>query len=95
MPDQLYEGWEGIHLTPSEVSTTQHTHRVVKIDGLSPPRKLSAEYIAEHTGYKDGPPDEHREVFPMDEWDLAPVLQSPNMGLNYWLRQLTLLLKTT
>ena len=62
--DQFYGDWEGMHATPSEISITQDTHRIVRIDDLSPPEKLSADYIAAHAGDKHGPPDEHRKSFP-------------------------------
>ena len=62
--DQFYGDWEGMHATPSEISITQDTHRIVKIDDLAPPEKLSPDYIAAHAGDKHGPPDVHRKSFP-------------------------------
>ena len=62
--DQFYGDWEGMHATPSEISITQDTHRIVRIDDLAPPEKLSPDYIAAHAGDKHGPPDEHRKSFP-------------------------------
>lgn len=62
--DQFYGDWEGMHATPSEIAITQDTHRIVKMDGIDPPEKLSADYIAAHAGDKHGPPDEHRASFP-------------------------------
>ena len=62
--DQFYGDWEGMHATPSEISITQNTHRIVRIDDLGPPEKLSPDYIAAHAGDKHGPPDEHRKSFP-------------------------------
>ena len=62
--DQFYGDWEGMHATPSEISITQDTHRILRIDDLAPPEKLSPDYIAAHAGDKHGPPDAHRERFP-------------------------------
>ena len=62
--DQFYGDWEGMHATPSEISITQDTHRIVRIDDLAPPEKLSPDYIAAHAGDKHGPPGEHRKSFP-------------------------------
>ena len=62
--DQFYGDWEGMHATPSEIAITQDTHRIVRIDDLAPPEKLSPDYIAAHAGDKHGPPDAHRESFP-------------------------------
>jgi len=62
--DQFYGDWEGMHATPSEIAITQDTHRIVRIDDLAPPEKLSPDYIAAHAGDKHGPPGEHRKSFP-------------------------------
>ena len=62
--DQFYGDWEGMHATPSEIAITQDTHRIVRIDDLAPPEKLSPDYIAAHAGDKHGPPDAHRKSFP-------------------------------
>lgn len=78
--DQFYGDWEGMHATPSEVSITQHTHRIVRIDGLSPPKKLSAEYIAAHSGDKHGPPDAHRKSFPDGRVGSHSSLANPKHG---------------
>lgn len=61
---QWYGDWEGMHATPSEVSITQATHRIVKVPDLAPPQKLSSDYIRAHAGDKHGPPDAHRRDFP-------------------------------
>lgn len=60
-----YGEWEGMHATPSEISITQATHRVVDVgDARIPPRKLTPEFVKLHAGDKHGPPDEHRRDFP-------------------------------
>jgi creatinine amidohydrolase len=62
---ELYGDWEGMHATPSEVAITQATTRIVRSAAAdTPPRKLSAEYIAQHAGDRHGPPKEHRAAFP-------------------------------
>ena len=61
---EWYGDWEGMHATPSEVSITQATHRVVSVPDLEPPEKLTPEYIAAHAGDKHGAPDDHRRDFP-------------------------------
>jgi len=59
-----YGDWEGMHATPSEVSITQATHRVVEVPDLGPPERLTPQYIAAHAGDKHGEPDAHRRDFP-------------------------------
>lgn len=61
---EWYGDWEGMHATPSEVSITQATHRVVSVSDLEPPEKLTPEYIVAHAGDKHGAPDDHRRDFP-------------------------------
>ena len=60
---EWFGDWEGMHATPSEVSITQATHRVVP-GNPEPPRKLTADYIRAHAGDRHGPPDKHRRDFP-------------------------------
>lgn len=78
--NQFYGDWEGMHATPSEISITQHTHRIVNMDGLDPPDKLSAQYIAAHSGDKHGPPDEHRAKFPDGRVGSHSGLAQPENG---------------
>jgi len=57
--------WEGMHATPSEISITQVTHKVLPPgDAVKPPKKLSASFIKKHAGDRHGPPDQHRKQFP-------------------------------
>lgn len=77
---KFYGGWEGMHATPSEVAITQETHRVVKVDGLDPPKKLSQDYISAHAGDKHGPPDEHRAQFPDGRVGSHSGLGTPEQG---------------
>lgn len=72
--------WEGMHATPSEISITQATHRVVDAPGLAAPRKLSAAYIREHAGDKHGPPDAHRRDFPDGRVGSHSGLARPDYG---------------
>ncbi len=78
--NQFYGDWEGMHATPSEISITQHTHRIVNMDGLDPPDKLSAQYIAAHSGDKHGPPDDHRANFPDGRVGSHSGLAQPEHG---------------
>ena len=78
--NQFYGDWEGMHATPSEISITQHTHRIVNMDGLDPPGKLSAQYIAAHSGDKHGPPDDHRANFPDGRVGSHSGLAQPEHG---------------
>ncbi|WP_282121063.1 creatininase family protein [Ruegeria atlantica] len=75
-----YGDWEGMHATPSEVAITQATHRVVQAGDTSPPRKISAEYIATHAGDRHGPPDEHRRDFPDGRVGSYSELARPEHG---------------
>lgn len=59
-----YGDWEGMHATPSEISITQYSHRVIDDPTLPPPRKLSPEYIRAHAGDRHGAAEEHRRDFP-------------------------------
>ena len=78
---EFYGDWEGMHATPSEVSITQATHRVIEPgDAVEPPRKLSAEFIAAHAGDKHGPPKEHRREFPDGRVGSHSALASPEHG---------------
>ena len=80
--DQFYGDWEGMHATPSEIAITQDTHRIVRIDDLAPPEKLSPDYIAAHAGDKHGPPDAHRESFPDGRVGSHSGLARLNMAKN-------------
>jgi creatinine amidohydrolase len=54
-----------MHATPSEISITQVTHKVLPPgDAVKPPKKLSASFIKKHAGDRHGPPDQHRKQFP-------------------------------
>jgi len=79
--DKFYGDWEGMHATPSEISITQHTHRIVKKADLAPPTKLSAEYIATHSGDKHGTPEEHRKSFPDGRVGSHSSLANPRHGI--------------
>ena len=63
--EEYFGDWEGMHATPAEISITQVSNRTI-ISSLADaePRKLSKEYIKDHSGDKHGGPIEHREAFP-------------------------------
>lgn len=76
-----YGDQEGMHATPSEISITQATHRVLPPgDAAAPPRQLSAEYIKAHAGDKHGPPDAHRKGFPDGRVGSHSALATPAHG---------------
>lgn len=78
---EYYGEWEGMHATPSEVSITQATHRTIPPGSAEkPPRKLSREYIREHSGDRHGPPDQHRKQFPDGRVGSHSALASPKHG---------------
>ncbi|MEP1206240.1 MAG: creatininase family protein [Rhizobiaceae bacterium] len=79
---QTYYGdWEGMHATPSEVSITQATHRIVDSKlAADPPKKLNAEFIKSHAGDKHGPPDAHRAEFPDGRVGSHSALARPDHG---------------
>ena len=78
----LYGDWEGMHATPSEVAITQAAYRTVAAAGeaVSPPEKLSPEFIAAHAGDRHGPPDEHRRQFPDGRVGSHSALATPEDG---------------
>jgi creatinine amidohydrolase len=79
--DAYYGDWEGMHATPSEVSITQATHRVVE-PGMaqSPPKKLTTDYIKDHAGDRHGPPGQHRADFPDGRVGSHSALARPEHG---------------
>lgn len=77
---ELYGDWEGMHATPSEVAITQAVHRVVEREPMPAPKKLTAEYIAAHSGDRHGPPEEHRRDFPDGRVGAWSELARPEHG---------------
>ncbi len=77
----LYGEWEGMHATPSEIAITQATHRTLAPgDAVTPPVKLSAEYIRRHSGDRHGPADAHRKQFPDGRVGSHSALANPRDG---------------
>jgi len=77
----FYGDWEGMHGTPSEIAITQAVHRVVTHQAaINPPRKLSPDYLAEHSGDRHGPPEQHRAQFPDGRVGSHSALASPEHG---------------
>ncbi len=57
--------WEGMHATPSEISITQATHRVIAPgEAINRPKKISLSFMEKHAEDRHGPPDQHRKKFP-------------------------------
>lgn len=78
---QYYGEWEGMHATPSEIAITQATHRILDHSAsIEPPKKLTAEYIRDHSGDKHGPPDEHKAQFPDGRVGSHSALAKPEHG---------------
>ena len=77
-----YGEWEGMHATPAEIAITMATHRRVPPPeaALTPPRKLSAEFIRAHAGDRHGPPDAHRRDFPDGRVGSHSALATPEQG---------------
>jgi creatinine amidohydrolase len=70
-----------MHAIPSEIAITQTTHRIVPpSNALSPPIKLSHDYICDHSGDHHGPPDEHRKLFPDGDVGSYSALAMPKDG---------------
>jgi len=79
--DEFYGDWEGCHATPSEISITQATHRIVDPGpARTAPEKLLASYIKAHAGDNHGPPDAHRLRFPDGRVGSHSALASPDHG---------------
>ncbi len=80
--DRLYGAWEGMHATPSEVSITQATSRIVPSHPLAeePPERLPEGFIQAHAGDRHGPPEEHRNRFPDGRVGAHSALAKPNHG---------------
>ncbi len=80
--NKLYGEWEGMHATPSEISITQASHRIV--DVTAPPRPnapLTAEFMKAHAGDRHGPPKEHRAQFPDGRVGSDSAMASPQAGV--------------
>ena len=78
---KLYGDWEGMHATPSEIAITQTIYRIVPPgSALSPPTKLSLNYIKDHSGDCHGPPNEHRKQFPDGRVGSHSALATPKDG---------------
>ena len=77
----LYGDWEGMHATPSEIAITQALLGALPSGAASaPPQKLTADYIAAHSGDRHGPPDEHRAEFPDGRVGSHSALANPSDG---------------
>ena len=78
---RYYGDWEGMHATPSEISITQATHRTISPgEAADPPKKLSLQYMKDHSGDRHGPPDQHRQQFPDGRVGSHSALATPEHG---------------
>ncbi len=81
MRKKYYGDWEGMHATPSEISITQATLRVIPAgSALEPPEKLTQNFMKEHAGDRHGSPDEHRAQFPDGRVGSHSALAKPMHG---------------
>jgi len=82
--NKYYGDWEGCHATPTEISITQATHRIVAPGvAQTAPEKLSASYIKATAGDNHGPPEEHRLRFPDGRVGSHSALASPEHGRSF------------
>jgi creatinine amidohydrolase len=73
--------WEGMHATPSEISITQHFHRIPDVVAPeAPARKLAAEFIQTHAGDFHPPASQHKAEFPDGRVGSHSALASPAVG---------------
>jgi creatinine amidohydrolase len=73
--------WEGMHATPSEISITQHFHRIPDVDAPeAPARKLAADFIQTHAGDFHPPASQHKAEFPDGRVGSHSALASPGVG---------------
>lgn len=77
-----YGDWEGMHATPSEIAITQAAFRSPPVPeaALTPPTRLSPDYIRAHAGDRHGPPDAHRRDFPDGRVGSHSALARPEHG---------------
>ena len=76
---RLYGDREGMHATPSEISITQYTHRVVK-HSEGPFIKLDTQFYQNHAGDNHSNSIEHRKQFPSGAVGSDPTLAKPEDG---------------
>jgi creatinine amidohydrolase len=81
MRRDLYGDWEGMHATPSEIAITLSLHPDrVRVQVMSPPEKLSPEFLRDHAGDNHAGADEHRRRFPDGRVGSDPTLATPEDG---------------
>jgi creatinine amidohydrolase len=81
MRRELYGEWEGMHATPSEIAITQALHPDrARTPEMSPPRKLSEEFLRAHAGDSHDGAQEHRARFPDGRVGSDPSLARPEDG---------------
>ena len=73
--------WEGMHATPSEISITQHSHRIPEVVAPeAPAKKLDAAFIQTHAGDFHPPASQHKAEFPDGRVGSHSALASPGVG---------------
>ncbi|MSP87378.1 MAG: creatininase family protein [Alphaproteobacteria bacterium] len=77
----LYSAWEGMHVTPSEVAIAQHAYPDrIKRAAMTPPRQVSAGFLADHGGDNHYDAATHRRDFPDGRIGSDPALAMPDHG---------------
>jgi creatinine amidohydrolase len=81
MRRELYGEWEGMHATPSEIAITQALHPdQTQGPRMSPPQRVSKEFLHAHAGDNHGSAEEHRRRFPDGRVGSDPSLANPEDG---------------
>ena len=76
-----FGAWEGMHATPSEISITQHYHRIPDVDAPDEPaRQLDAAFLQNHAGDFHPPAKQHKAEFPDGRVGSHSALASPGVG---------------
>ncbi len=78
---RLYEDWEGLHATPSEIAITQARWRILPPgEAADPPRKLEAQELMDRAGDRHGSAERHRAEFPDGRVGSHSALARPEDG---------------
>jgi len=76
-----FGAWEGMHATPSEISITQHYHRIPDVvDPGKPDRQLDTLFLQNHAGDLHAPAAQHKAEFPDGRVGSHSGLASPGIG---------------
>jgi len=77
----MFDKWEGIHATPSEVAITQHVYpEAIKNREMEAPVGISQEYLRDHPSDDHYDTHHHRKLFPDGQIGSDPSLATPDAG---------------